>query len=102
MCSGDWYRPGKVYLNRDGSPTTTCDNVSPGFCRYTLLGLLLFAVPSPNGYVTALNCPICGCTPGENDAITMTELEAGARSADINIQEILSELTNQFEASPKN
>ena len=102
VCSEKWYWPGSASAKADGTPKHRCDNFHPANCHIQLETLLSAAVPSPDGYVTVLNCPMCGCTPGENDAVTMTELEAGTRSADINIQEILSELTYPFEAPTKN
>ena len=79
VCSENWYWPGSVNAHADGTPKRRCDNFKIGICTIPLEDLLLTAVPSPDGYVTALNCPRCGCTPGENDAITMIDREAGAR-----------------------
>ena len=104
QCSETWYWPGSANTQADGTPKYRCDNIHSAnyYCNLSLVRLLSLAVPSQDGYVTVLNCPICGCTPGENDAITMIEREAGTRSADGNIQEILSDLTYPFETPSKN
>ena len=57
----------------DGNPNYHCNDMPDLFCDWGLHSLLRSAVPSPDGYVTPLNCPKCGCTPGQNDAITMDE-----------------------------
>ena len=51
--------------------------ISPGITAPGLLTIYWHknAVPSPDGYVTILNCPKCGCTPGKNDVITLDQLE---------------------------
>ena len=72
-CSGDWYRPGTGYQKSDGSPVYHCDDFPSHFCMWDLSFMLETAVPSPNGYVTVLNCPKCGCTSGENDVITLNQ-----------------------------
>ena len=65
VCSRDsWYSP---YKNSDDS----CDKIRRYECRAPLSVLLSIAVPTPNGYVTLLNCPICGCTPGANDVMQL-------------------------------
>ena len=75
ICSGDWYWPGTSGVKPDGSYAQYCDNIPRYLCTWWSLDTVLqYAVPSQNGYVTVLNCPICGCTPGENDAKTMDEL----------------------------
>ena len=57
----------------DGNLYAHCDDMADYYCTWPLRYLLLYAVPSQDGYVTPLNCPKCGCTPGQNDAITMNE-----------------------------
>ena len=75
VCSGDWYFPGEQYQKPDGSYILDCDHpdLSTKLCQWDTLVLLGMAVPSPDGYVTIHNCPVCGCTPGQNDALTMVE-----------------------------
>ena len=72
-CSGDWYRPGTKYQKPDGSPIYHCDSehFEDYYCNWYVEDLLETAVPSPDGYVTVLNCPRCGCTPGQNDVMTL-------------------------------
>ena len=75
-CSGDWYWPGTSNQLPDGSPIYHCDSVhfrADVYCNWRIEYLLVSAVPSPHGYVTALNCPKCGCTPGQNDVITLDQ-----------------------------
>ena len=57
----------------DGNPKAQCGDMQLYFCNWSLEYLLLSGVQSPDGYVTALNCPECGCTPGQNDALTMDD-----------------------------
>ena len=74
-CSGDWYMPGTDNQS-DGSPEYHCDSdlLRPDlFCNWRMEYMFQYAVPSPDGYVTALNCPKCGCTPGQNDVITLDQ-----------------------------
>ena len=71
VCSGDWYMPGSDRIRPDGSYWYHC-NMDPSefptvYCQWLENVALEFAVPSPNGYVTPRNCPVCGCTPGKND-----------------------------------
>ena len=74
-CSGDWYWPGTNNQLSDGSRRTHCDNMPSYFCDWGLEDALVFAVPSPDGYITVLNCPKCGCTPGQNDVITVDQIK---------------------------
>ena len=69
VCSGDWYWPGSLNRNPDGSPPLDCNSSEfpTSYCTWIEIVALLHSVPSPNGYVTPRNCPVCGCTPGEND-----------------------------------
>ena len=53
------------------------DSLPPSWCDRDLYALLITAIPSPNGYVTVLNCPQCGCTSGQTDVITLDQLESG-------------------------
>ena len=69
VCSRDsWNSP---YKNNNGS----CDTFQRKECRYPLFRFLQLGVPTPNGYVTPLNCPICGCTPGVNDVMQLSRKE---------------------------
>ena len=77
-CSGDWYRPGTVNQKSDGSPAYHCGSFPSYFCTLEISSLLGMAVPSPNGYVTVLNCPRCGCTAGENDVTTLDTVDRWA------------------------
>ena len=75
-CSGDWYMPGTYNQWEDGLPVYHCDSdhFRPNlFCNWRMEYILRNAVPSPDGYVTPLNCPKCGCTPGQNDVITLDQ-----------------------------
>ena len=77
ICSADWHA---VYQTYGSILHFNCDNINAGYsnlfnCESTLEHVLSKATPSPDGYITLLNCPICGCTPGQNDAITMYERE---------------------------
>ena len=100
VCSGDWYYPGDANRRPDGSYGLHCDH--PDFdsrlCDIPLLSSLIHAVPSPDGYVTTRNCPQCGCTSGQNDVITMNELEANERSLGSNHEDILAQLTEDLRA----
>ena len=83
VCSEDWFYPtylGPWYQNHDGSPKYNCDNINNhGFdiCDNNVLFYLSRSVKTADGYITPLNCPVCGCTPGQNDAITMLERQVG-------------------------
>ena len=78
VCSGDWYRPGTAFEHPiDGTPLVSCNSqyFHTNYCNFPLIHLLLNAVPGADGYVTPLNCPQCGCTPGQNDVITLDQRE---------------------------
>ena len=74
-CSGDWYWPGSENENDDGSPIYHCDSEDfrEYYCNWRIRYVLNAAVPGPDGYLTVLNCPRCGCTPGQNDVITLDQ-----------------------------
>ena len=78
------------------------------FCKesnklaWYFLDMLAFAVPTKDGYVTVRNCPVCGCTPGQNDVITMDELENDlGRSLGSNYEEMFAQITQKFNAVKK-
>ena len=57
----------------DGRPFYNCNTIYTYNCNWDVYEILASAVPSPDGYVTLLNCPICGCTPGQNDVVPLNE-----------------------------
>ena len=82
VCSKDtWYSPRKHHVD-------SCDKIRRYECRAPLSVLLSIAVPTHNGYVTMLNCPICGCTPGVND---VTQLRRKERKKIGNSHKVLSQ-----------
>ena len=82
ICTDEWYRSGTAYEDAYGEPENGCqwffDNE---YCTENWIDwFIAISVPTDNGLITGLNCPQCGCTLGNNDAITLIERSAGARS----------------------
>ena len=104
LCSEDWYWAGKNNIQGDGSYMGCDDILSDGICHQDIAYLLSIAVPSTwiYGYVTPLNCPICGCTPGQNDVIKIHERNIGARSNDENREEFFAEISDYLKATKTN
>ena len=103
ICSGDWYWAGEN--NRQDGSFMGCDDILiDSICHQDINYLLSIAVPSTwiYGYVTPLNCPICGCTPGENDVIKMHERNVGARSTGKNRENIFTEMSDYLKATKTN
>ena len=79
MCSNDWHIAGEKYdvFNDDGTHAMGCEEygVIYGKCRKLpdIKYLILHVNESPDGYITFLNCPQCGCTIGANDTITLDD-----------------------------
>ena len=79
VCSGDWYRPGLAF-NSGNNHSLPCEEILIFFssaCEWTLEKILATSIPGKDFHISILNCPQCGCTPGENDALTMMERENG-------------------------
>ena len=95
VCSNDWYLPGTSMVY-NGVYRRSCDKLHWTYCNWDLLTSLVFAVPSADGYVTPLNCVACGCTPGQNDVVTMTELENSARAVGSNPEQILAQIEEEL------
>ena len=98
VCSNDWYLPGTDFVH-NGVYRRTCENLHWTYCNWQIPSILLWKVPSPDGYVTPLNCAACGCTPGQNDVVTMQELESSARTAGDSPEQILAQIEEELKVS---
>ena len=80
-CAPDYHIPAGYYMKEDNFGDYGCDyfaDLSPDCKSWYGNELLAFAAHTANGYITALNCPQCGCT--ENDIIRLDERNAGTRT----------------------
>jgi len=88
MCTDDWYHSGaswiQLELGCDHFSTRrdfTCvhEVLTPEIASYILskqMYILQKLLPQDDGtYLSILNCPQCGCTPGQNDALTFEQLQ---------------------------
>ena len=69
------------FRDRDGDG---CDYYERTSCGMNNHDFLLYGVPSTNGFMTGLNCPVCGCDPEDGpirmgDRETSRSLTGGAR-----------------------
>ena len=95
VCSNDWYFPGTNNVF-NGTYRMTCDNLSLNLCKMPIPEILIWKVPSADGYMTPLNCAGCGCTPGLNDVATMIDLENSARAVGSNSDQILAQIQEEL------
>ena len=83
--------PGEFYMQEDIFGKYGCDYFRTYGCdQHGVNGLLLMAMETDNGFITPLNCPICGCT--ENDIITLDERKSGTRSMSMIRKEFRAQL----------
>ena len=77
-CAPDYHFPGEFFKNEDNFGDYGCDYFKDRCQYWNADEFLLMAAQTDNGYITALNCPECGCT--EDDIITLDERNAGTRT----------------------
>ena len=82
MCNPDWHMAGTSYdeKNSDGTWAYGCEywedqcNNWYDFDVYGTGYAPMHLQDTPDGFESHLNCPQCGCTPGQNDAPTIQEI----------------------------
>ena len=84
MCTDQWFLAGTSYqeYGEYSGQKYDCEwFFDNGICTTSGIDwLIATSVQTDNGLITGLNCPQCGCTLGNNDAITLIERSAGERS----------------------
>ena len=78
ICTPDYHLPGEYFMSEDQFGNFGCSWFANNGCNWRADELLLYALHTDNGYITALNCPQCGCT--EDDIITLDERKDRTRT----------------------
>ena len=85
-CHDDFHIEGTYWNTESNYGNYGCDFYGDFCTNLPAEYMLMLAVPTENGYITILNCPVCGCT--ENDIITLDERSSWARSMSMSRDEV--------------
>ena len=92
-CNPDWHMAGTSNdeKNADGTYKYGCESWKSQ-CNSFFAFYVTFLQDTPDGFESHLNCPQCGCTPGQFNAPSILEISRSLQGYDKHANEFLKEL----------